>query len=387
VQIIVLFIVLISLNGWSKDCILRTKPFEGELQSLSRSIESGSTKAIECVEQEFVDMVLDPIRLQDFAMKQCEAKPECKVALVKEAARVSKLEESRFEKLNAVALWGEIQRFSGANRIATIQFSDLPLTNDPEILFEKIRNERLAARTLNKSENLSMACTALAAIIGPAKLKALKLGKSRVLAQAPVKADEAAARFMADFPIVNPIKVNIFKKFDQSKNSAFKDRLAQFRGNDNIDFDPAMHGREGQIFTAAQRPGLAIKRFFSSNEIDPWVGVRMLEEAHTAVQAQPKISRLLSVVKVVERGPDYIVREFDAKSVPLKSIMEREEVTKAIIELKRELRFSTDSNLKKIYKKLDHEKPSENLHWSPEQKKILLIDITFNLNGNFRSLV
>ena len=177
-QIIVLLLVLISQIAWSDSCILKAKPFEGEIKSLSRSIEAGSTKAIECVEQEFVDMVLDPIRLQDFAMKQCDPKPECKTALINEAVRVSKLEKSRFEKLNAVALWGEIQRFSGANRIAHIQFSDLPLADDPEVLFEKIKTERIAARSLSQNENLSMACTALAAIIGPGKLKALKLGNT-----------------------------------------------------------------------------------------------------------------------------------------------------------------------------------------------------------------
>jgi len=205
----ILFIILISLNAWSKDCILKAKPFEAEIQSLSRFIESGSTKVIECVQQEFVDMLLDPIRLQSFVIKQCDLKPECKLALVKEASRVSRLEESRFEKLNTIHLWTEIKKFSGLNRIAHLRYSDLPLEEDPELLFEKIRNERISARTLSKSENLSMACTALAAIVGPAKFKALKVANTLVRKSYLVQRSHDVEKIISK----NKLPTNVKEKF------------------------------------------------------------------------------------------------------------------------------------------------------------------------------
>ncbi len=166
--------------AWSKNCGVRLDSLTSDVQSLNRIIATASTQTFECAEQEIVDVLVDPIRLQNFAMKQCETKLECKSALVKEAARVSKLDELRFKELNAVALWVEIQKFSGLNRIAPISYADLPLAEDLQVLFEKIKAERIASRTLSQSENLTIACTALAAIVGPAKFKAFKVAKSFV---------------------------------------------------------------------------------------------------------------------------------------------------------------------------------------------------------------
>jgi len=376
VKSILLFWVILSGSAWANDCGFKVNSPSSAFQNLSRTFASGSHQVYECAEQELVDGLVDPIRLQDFAMKQCELQAHCKNTLIEEVSRISRFRKERFSGYSTVALWAEIQKFSAYYRVPMIQISELPLSENPEVLFEKIKEERMNSRELNSSEKVAMACTALAAFIGPMKLKALKLGKTGRAQGVVPRAEESLAKFMEDFPILNPAQISIFKKFDQSKNSTFKARLAQFRGNDNIDFDPAMHGREGQIFTSKEFPNLAIKRFFVSHEMDPWEGVKMLEQANTVVQSQPKLNRVLSVVKVVEKGPDYIVREFDAKSVPLKSVLNKNEVVEAIKELKRELRFAKDIHLKKIYKKLDRDLPSENLHWSEEKKKILLIDIT-----------
>ncbi|MFN8845350.1 MAG: hypothetical protein ACK5V3_00025 [Bdellovibrionales bacterium] len=167
-------VFLQSLNAFAKNCGLRSPQVESTIQKFTESISTLSTQSFECAEQEFIDVFFDEIWLQNFVMKQCEAKPECKASLLAEASRVSRLDQSRFEKLNAIALWGEIQKYSAFNRMATLQFSDLPLDEDPLALYEKLKSEKIAGRALKKNENVALACTALAAVIGPAKFKAIR---------------------------------------------------------------------------------------------------------------------------------------------------------------------------------------------------------------------
>ncbi len=140
--------------------------------------QASTNIVFECVDQEIVDVVLDPYRLQDVAIKACAERADCVQFLKNEAVRISRQPTERFEKLNSVALWGEILKYSGIHRIPPTRLEDLPLNEDPRAVFEKLKEARLAARELNKNDSLKFACAGLAAIVGPGKFKAVTAVKA-----------------------------------------------------------------------------------------------------------------------------------------------------------------------------------------------------------------
>lgn len=173
----------------------------------------------------------------------------------------------------------------------------------------------------------------------------------------------------------NAAQVKVLKKFDPSFNQEFLERLSQFRGDDFQGFDPRMHGREGQIFTSSRNSYLALKRFFKAVP-DVWVGVSKLQLVRERAAAEPRIDRFLAVVAVHERGSDWILRDFDPHSLPLKSQMSSPQARQAYEELLVALRRTQDPLLRKVYEKIHRRPISENLHWSPTLQKILLIDFS-----------
>lgn len=169
-------ILLLSMNSKADPCQSESKSSEVYLKNIADSISTASKISLECAEQEVVDVILDPYRVQSFALKKCDASVECKKFLISEAARISKKSENDFIGQPLVYVWGEMLKFSGHFQTAAPLLTDLPLTDDPEELFSKLKKEKLATRELNKSENTKFACAALAMIIGPGKLKALNAG-------------------------------------------------------------------------------------------------------------------------------------------------------------------------------------------------------------------
>ena len=144
---------------------------------LVQHIEASVMLPVECVQQEIVDVLLDPYRLEGIAIKICAETKNCLQYLKDEAVRVSRQPAGRFEGLNAVGLWGEISKYAGFNRIRPPRLEDLPLKEDPHVIFDKLKRERLSERELNKDETLRFACAALAALVGPGKAKILTAAK------------------------------------------------------------------------------------------------------------------------------------------------------------------------------------------------------------------
>lgn len=164
--------------------------------------------------------------------------------------------------------------------------------------------------------------------------------------------------------------------FDSTKDVQFYDRLQAFRGNQDLTFDPKMHGREGQIYTSDRYPDRALKRFFRPLSGNPWDGVKTLENARERVKSNPRLDPHLEVVQIYEKGDDWIVRDFDPASKPIKHVLDNPEVKAAVEATIRELQSLPDPSLEKILHKLNRTPPSENLHWSPSRKKIFLIDFS-----------
>lgn len=173
----VIFVFLIFLfwqNAKSDTCEIENKSTAHYLGSLRDAMISSVHVSAECFEQEVTDVILDPYRIQSLALKLCAETTECVNFIVSEASRVSKKDESIFKGQSLVYVWSDIHKFAGFNRIRPPSIQDLPLSKNPEDLFEKLNKEKLKTSELSQSEKLKFTCSALAMIIGPGKLKALK---------------------------------------------------------------------------------------------------------------------------------------------------------------------------------------------------------------------
>lgn len=171
---LLVFSILIPLPSFAqKTCESDLQRAAGGIQSLGNHLTTALQISSECAQQEIGDLVLDPFRLQSTAMKMCAENFNCVRFLKSEAARVSRLPVENFDHLNTVALWGEILKHSGATRIRPPQLDELPLNKSPLEVFEKLKQEKLSGREINKSESLRLACLGLAAMIGPGKFKAV----------------------------------------------------------------------------------------------------------------------------------------------------------------------------------------------------------------------
>ena len=164
-------------------------------------------------------------------------------------------------------------------------------------------------------------------------------------------------------------------KFEPSYNQAFKDRLAAFRASTNL--EPDYSGGEGRVF-AADGQLVALKRWFQSRLGDMAESLSKLRQVRADVEAHPKLAADVDVVKIYEEGPDWILRDFDANSVELKSGPAEAKAAqqRAISEL--EALRSTGGltpMLADLLKKLKKIPASANLHWSPSKAKIVVIDM------------
>ncbi len=174
---------------------------------------------------------------------------------------------------------------------------------------------------------------------------------------------------------LSKVQQKTWKRFDSENDPEFQQVLSSFRGNDQISFNPQMQGSEGQIFLADHKPDVALKRFFTKAP-DPWKGVQYLEDVGKKIDSDPKLSKNLAVVKVHDKGTDWIIREFDPTSKPLKESLSIPEAVEAKAALLRSLVGTKDPMLLRIKNKLERKPISENVHWSFKKKKILLIDVT-----------
>jgi hypothetical protein len=107
--------------------------------------------------------------------------------------------------------------------------------------------------------------------------------------------------------------------------------------------------------------------------------VRLLKEADSAIQANEALAADIEVVKIHRQGSDWILRDFDPRSFPLRDAIGSDAIAQAahsrVINILRANEGRNSSVLNKILEKIQRRKPSENLHWSPEKRKILIIDM------------
>jgi hypothetical protein len=181
-------------------------------------------------------------------------------------------------------------------------------------------------------------------------------------------------------PRPEPISLNFPKswnKFVADLNQAFRQRLNQFRGNN--DLEPDFSGGEGRIF-ASEGKFTALKRWFQARLVDMPRSIGLLEDARSAIEPDPKLNNILEVVNIEEKGPDWILRDFDPNTVELKGAggdpAAQSARARAIAELEsRRQAGSINDILENVLKKLKKEPPSANLHWSAAKQKIIVIDM------------
>ena len=164
-------------------------------------------------------------------------------------------------------------------------------------------------------------------------------------------------------------------KFDGSYNNSFAAELKYFGVSD---FNPpaGLSGGEGQLFISQSSPNLTIKRWYSTSMSKFHDSVGILENAGQALNKYPKLSADVSVVKIHDIGQDWILRDFDPYSIPLRNALRSGDVNamRAYSSASSEIRNISDPALSLMSKRLLRESPSANFHWSPVQQKIIWID-------------
>ncbi|MCC6371097.1 MAG: hypothetical protein IT236_08845, partial [Bacteroidia bacterium] len=167
-----------------------------------------------------------------------------------------------------------------------------------------------------------------------------------------------------------PDNWNIFKP---ENNVEFAKKLKTFRGNDDLTYNPKLSGGEGQLFESPLTDNQVMKRWFENRVADMPKSIKLLKDAKKLIESSPNLSKVLDVVSLGEHGKDWVIRGFDRKSSPLKDAIVSPFAVQARQQAITLLSGQEGSLAKSILKKLNNN--SENLHWSPTDKKILIIDM------------
>lgn len=172
------------------------------------------------------------------------------------------------------------------------------------------------------------------------------------------------------------VQSTTWRTFDRELDDQFLAALDDFGADP---FPPSeLRGGEGQLFPSAEHPDLALKRWHESRLDDLDQSLQMLVDARTAVRADPDLATVMDVVEVHGRGPDWIMRDFDPDSIPLKQALEmgNPDALRAYQEALVALDDTTDDSLVTILKRLDRPQgPSANIHWVDESDTLLVIDM------------
>lgn len=163
--------------------------------------------------------------------------------------------------------------------------------------------------------------------------------------------------------------------FASDFNTKFIARLRKFRGDDILDPPVSLRGGEGQLFISQRKPKLTLKRWYKSRLGVFAKSVGKLKEVKSAINKNSKLSDDIEVVNIYEKGNDWILRDFDRKTVPLKDALSSPSAKGVRERVIQELERSQNPVLIKVLKKLVREPPSENIHWSGSKKKIVIIDM------------
>ena len=161
-------------------------------------------------------------------------------------------------------------------------------------------------------------------------------------------------------------------RFDSSHDQEFKNKLRDFRGNDDLTMNRKLAGGEGQLFLSDKFPGKALKRWFKNSPFTFQDALKRLAQAQAVVDSVAKLKQLMSVVQVDEKGSDWMVREFDTSSIPIGEAVKDPQVAAIRQQAIDALRGSSDPMAQELLKKLENN--SANIHWSPAKGKLLVID-------------
>ena len=177
-----------------------------------------------------------------------------------------------------------------------------------------------------------------------------------------------------EFRRQNPLIPANWNRFDQAQDQQFIERLRQFQGEDNLDLTrpSGFAGGEGQLFFSSAQPDQALKRWFSSRLDDMPESVRLLDDAAAAIDNNADIARHLDVVRISDRGPDWIVRDFVSGTDPLRDVISSNPAAQAARDAV--LPHLSGGVLDDINSKFMGT-ISENLHWSPTRNQIIILDM------------
>jgi hypothetical protein len=169
-----------------------------------------------------------------------------------------------------------------------------------------------------------------------------------------------------------PTTWSIFKK---ENNYEFYKKLIEFRGNNlDLDYDKKLGGGEGKIFLSSKYPDKALKRWFSSQLLKFEKSIDLLDGARRMIENDPELKKYIEVVKIYEKGNDWILRDFYSFSYELRNALKSEEEARIVYDrVIALLSDTTDFYLMKVLQKLID--TSYNLHWDANFNKIIIIDM------------
>lgn len=170
---------------------------------------------------------------------------------------------------------------------------------------------------------------------------------------------------------------NNWSSFNRENDVEFAAELKKFRGNEDTNYNPRLSGSEGQLFLSEANPNLTLKRFYKNDVRDPWEGVKALEDVRTSVEADPLLKQNLEITKIHMKGKDWILRDFDPNSVPLRNVVNDPAINEIRLRVLRHIKDSTDPSLQRVFKYLNKKLP-DNLQWSPQRQRILIIDFSLH---------
>lgn len=224
--------------------------------------------------------------------------------------------------------------------------------------------------------------------------------------------DQNKADYIAEHiePRLSKIRQEPWEIFDPKGNQAARDKLREFRGNEDISLSNGFQGGEGILFLSEMNPTKAFKRWYSKRTGDFKKSLQRLQDAYDTVNAIKALSDDIEVVRIYEYGDDWIIRDFDINTRPLVDMDQAAEIAqnikrklqaessaireravkrrKAEVEKRRargekstmgDIYTSTEKMymeaIKDILSKLKGDKISDNLHWSDSKRKIIIIDM------------
>lgn len=219
-------------------------------------------------------------------------------------------------------------------------------------------------------------------IIGETRWNFLKLLLTGVLLFSAVPASASNQICIGVYQAQNEGRPNgmfgnrIWSSFERDHDMEFIEVLKQFSGNNQLAGKKHLRGGEGQLFESPLYPRLALKRFFVSKGKDPWIGVEILKLARNLQEENLAVNEYIEIAKIYETGSDWILRDFNPNTIPLKIGITNPDVSSAFGNALAVLKKSSDPIAKKIIRLLEKSPPSDNVHWIPETKKFYIFDMT-----------